>query len=273
MHHKVNTQQVRMPIANNTHFEMPPVPFLRNNRRLVQIVRQLESVVQVFPPVKTLANDNEESDKSEREKESLPTLHLVLQPLRKFRQPFPLPDTHKPEPSIAATASPTSIPLFPLFSQRVSERSKVSPSGLERVGLVQQDERIPVNQRERERVDRSRCRVGGVSFCCRGKERFEREDAEFDIGRGGSGMPSRTLRSTSTFGGEEERGEKERPYRSTARSIPIVSTRSRVSRKPAVSATTIGYPWKSSESSRTSRVVPGISVTMAASLRAVVRDW
>ena len=51
-----------------------------------------------------------------------------------------------------------------------------------------------------------------------------------------------------------------------ALSTPIFSTTSSVSRIPAVSATTTAYPPISSVSSNTSRVVPGMLVTIAASL-------
>lgn len=54
-------------------------------------------------------------------------------------------------------------------------------------------------------------------------------------------------------------------YAFVARWIPICSTTSLDFRKPAVSATIIGSPPMSSESSMISRVVPGIGVTIAAS--------
>ena len=54
-------------------------------------------------------------------------------------------------------------------------------------------------------------------------------------------------------------------YSRFARSTPMLSTTSLVWRSPAVSATMTGRPPMSSESSRTSLVVPGIGVTMAAS--------
>lgn len=51
-----------------------------------------------------------------------------------------------------------------------------------------------------------------------------------------------------------------------ARSTPMDSTMSSVFRRPAVSATMTGKPPISSDSSRMSLVVPGIGVTIAASL-------
>lgn len=50
-----------------------------------------------------------------------------------------------------------------------------------------------------------------------------------------------------------------------ARSTPMLSTRSSVLRRPAVSATITGRPPISSDSSSMSRVVPGTGVTIAAS--------
>lgn len=115
-----------------------------------------------------------------------------------------------------------------------------------------------VDERQRERVD-----DGSRGRRAR-EELIEREDAELEIRSGG---PARVRTVSRGFSQMRVR----RTHRSTARAIPIVSTRSLVSRKPAVSAITIGYPWKSRESSRTSRVVPGISVTIAASRRARAR--
>jgi hypothetical protein len=65
-----------MTSVHDTHFEMPPVPFLRHNRRLVQIVRQLKSVFsrQTGP----CANGNEKRGRARERATSLPTLHLVF---------------------------------------------------------------------------------------------------------------------------------------------------------------------------------------------------
>ena len=61
---------------------------------------------------------------------------------------------------------------------------------------------------------------------------------------------------------------------STPRCTPMPSTKSSVSLKPAVSATTTGNPPISSVNSRTSRVVPGIGVTIDAGRLAINgRDW
>lgn len=51
----------------------------------------------------------------------------------------------------------------------------------------------------------------------------------------------------------------------SARWTPMLSTKSSVFRKPAVSATMIGRPSISRDSSMTSLVVPGTGVTIAAS--------
>lgn len=59
--------------------------------------------------------------------------------------------------------------------------------------------------------------------------------------------------------------EEGRAYAARARSIPIDSTKSDVLRKPAVSATMTGIPPISKEISKTSLVVPGRGVTIAAS--------
>ena len=59
---------------------------------------------------------------------------------------------------------------------------------------------------------------------------------------------------------------------STPRCTPIPSTKSSVSLKPAVSATTTGNPPMSSVSSRTSRVVPGMAVTIDAGRLAIHRE-
>lgn len=56
-----------------------------------------------------------------------------------------------------------------------------------------------------------------------------------------------------------------RTYSSPARAIPIFSTSSSVSRKPAVSLRTTLTPARSSETVTMSRVVPGMGETMAAS--------
>ena len=58
---------------------------------------------------------------------------------------------------------------------------------------------------------------------------------------------------------------------STPRSTPMPSTKSFVSLKPAVSATTTGNPPTSSVNSRTSRVVPGMGVTIDAGRLATQR--
>ena len=58
---------------------------------------------------------------------------------------------------------------------------------------------------------------------------------------------------------------------STPRCTPMPSTISSVSLKPAVSATTTGNPPISSVNSRTSRVVPGIGVTIDAGRLAIHR--
>jgi hypothetical protein len=57
----------------------------------------------------------------------------------------------------------------------------------------------------------------------------------------------------------------EKTYAFRALSIPIFSTSSVVSRRPAESVTRTGSPPISSESSKMSRVVPGTWVTIAAS--------
>jgi hypothetical protein len=61
------------------------------------------------------------------------------------------------------------------------------------------------------------------------------------------------------------RMKREETHAFRALSIPICSTSSVVSRKPAVSATTTGRPPISSDISKISRVVPGTWVTIAAS--------
>ena len=64
---------------------------------------------------------------------------------------------------------------------------------------------------------------------------------------------------------ENETRSSGRTHACRALSIPICSTSSAVSRKPAVSATKTGSPPISSEISKMSRVVPGTCVTIAAS--------
>lgn len=58
-------------------------------------------------------------------------------------------------------------------------------------------------------------------------------------------------------------------YAFLARSMPMLSTRSSVSRRPAVSAMITGIPSISRDSSNMSLVVPGRGVTMAASRWAI----
>ena len=62
-----------------------------------------------------------------------------------------------------------------------------------------------------------------------------------------------------------QRGNMKDIYALWAFAIPIFSTRSSVCRRPAVSDTRTGRPAMSNVVSRTSRVVPGREVTIAAS--------